>query len=141
MPSPPPPYSPNPGQQSMSAAMGGSPSLSGGAFATPQNSSSPRIGVLNQSPSGPTSSPSGAPSFPPPPPASGRDRSSSRSRDKRSVFGLSALTGRSRGGASSSDQSRSAIDSLRLQTTEALARTPGPLQTNAPLPTAGPSQP
>ncbi|OJD40513.1 protein lifeguard 2 [Diplodia corticola] len=139
MPSPPPPYSPNPGQQSMSAAMGASPSLSSGPFATPQNTSSPRIGVLNQSPSGSTTSPLGQPSFPPPPPTSTRDRSSSRNRDKRSVFGLSALTGRSRG-MGGAEQSRSAIDSLRLQTTEALARTPGPTQTHFQMPIAGPSQ-
>ncbi|KAK7544353.1 uncharacterized protein J3D65DRAFT_599002 [Phyllosticta citribraziliensis] len=141
LPSPPPPYSPNP-RNSLSQSVNPSPVLSGGAFPAPQASGS-RIGPLDQglpitgTPSVGTSGrprPVGAsgtltsspalPSaaFPPPPPRNGRDRSSSRPKERNPRFSFSAL--RSRGGPSEQPVSFNAIDSLQHQTTEALLRTP-----------------
>ena len=141
MPSPPPPYSPSVDQAPNLA----SPVMSSGAFApnraSPHNSfrdiSSPinpsnlvspvssishfdqqRLSVAShESPRGTT-----PPAFPPPPSRSGRDRSGSRNKPEgRSILsGLSALAGRNRSGESS--QAPNAIDSLRHNTSEALAR-------------------
>ncbi|KAF2137635.1 uncharacterized protein K452DRAFT_100020 [Aplosporella prunicola CBS 121167] len=163
MPTPPPPYTPNPSQgmaQSMSQAMQSSPQITAGPFANSQGLS-PQVGLSTHSPLAITSTgtspgfssrlehswtgsgatapnstpPAAAPSFPPPPPRQGRDRSLSRTRmDKgHSVFSLSALTSRNRGNDQSS--SSSAIDALHQQTTEALARAPA-----QPQQMAGPSQ-
>ncbi|KAK7529344.1 hypothetical protein BKA81DRAFT_326230 [Phyllosticta paracitricarpa] len=141
LPSPPPPYSPNP-RQSLSLSVNPSPVLSGGAFPAPQ-ASAPRTGLPDQGSSitgtlsvGPgghyrptgasealTSSPAlVSAAFPPPPPRNGRDRSSSRPKDRNPRFSFSAL--RNRGGPSEQSVSLNAIDSLQHQTTEALLRTP-----------------
>lgn len=142
MPSPPPPYSPGQGQ-SMSQTMGSSPHLSGNAF-TSSHSASPSeytpssgssIVVPQRTSSGydlsrpssvtvpnSASNATSPPSFPPPPPLATRDRSSSRSDKQHSIFSLSALTSRNR--ASEYSQAPSAIESLRINTTEALARAP-----------------
>ncbi|KAK8214119.1 hypothetical protein IWZ01DRAFT_498971 [Phyllosticta capitalensis] len=148
LPSPPPPYSPNP-RHSLSQSVNPSPVIPGGAFPTHQ-ASGPRTGIPDQGPSisGTTigagglyrtagsseaiaSSPAlASTAFPPPPPRNGRDRSSSRPKDRNSRFSFSAL--RNRGGSSEQVVSLNAIDSLQHQTSEALLRTPA-LNTGAIL--------
>ncbi|KAF2841963.1 hypothetical protein M501DRAFT_998185 [Patellaria atrata CBS 101060] len=157
LPSPPPPYSPPPHQQSMSQALQSSPHIQTGSFANNHTASpsalspdyagplsggritSPGSSAFDYSrvqPAGPSTSPNpvAAPSFPPPPPRSGRDRSVSRSRPEgqRSLFSLSALTSRNRGADPS--PAPSAIDTLRQHTTDALSRAPVQV-------TSGPSGP
>lgn len=141
MPSPPPPYSPSALQTQHNIS---SPIAGPGAFAANQPALQPsfrdiaspatssivspsamspmdqnRISVVSyDSPRGTT-----PPAFPPPPSRSGRDRSISRHRpDGRSLLsGLSALTSRNRSG--DQQPAPNAIDSLRLNTSEALLRT------------------
>ncbi|KAF2178391.1 hypothetical protein K469DRAFT_643155 [Zopfia rhizophila CBS 207.26] len=136
MPSPPPPYSPAQ-TQNISQAVGSSPHLSGNAF-PPQNppTSAHPSEYIPSAPSRPVSGfeynrpssivvPSSAtsitsnPQFPPPPPRNARDRSASRDKSH-SKFSLSAFRSRT------SDQSPapSAIESLRINTTEAISRAP-----------------
>ncbi|KAF2204534.1 hypothetical protein GQ43DRAFT_428899 [Delitschia confertaspora ATCC 74209] len=136
MPSPPPPYSPGRGQNLTQAARS-SPHLSSNAFTPPLN---PPTSVPSEyvpsAPSRPMSGfnsrptsmsiPASAtsvtsnPSFPPPPPRNARDRSSSRD-PSRSKFSLSALRLR----AGDHSPAPSAIESLRISTTEAISRAPG----------------
>ncbi|KAF2116337.1 hypothetical protein BDV96DRAFT_49738 [Lophiotrema nucula] len=132
MPSPPPPYSP--GQnQNLSQAARSSPHLSGSAF-TPPNIPIPPT-PSDYTPSGPSRPVSGYeysrptsilvpqsatsvtsnPQFPPPPPAGQR----SASRDK-SKFSLSAFRNRN----SDHSPAPSAIDALRINTSEAIQRAP-----------------
>ncbi|KAF2471845.1 uncharacterized protein BDR25DRAFT_260424 [Lindgomyces ingoldianus] len=138
MPSPPPPYSP--GQnQNLSQAVNSSPHMSGNSFAPPQNpptsaqpseyvpsaQSRPVSGFDYSRPSSmlvPTSATSvtSNPQFPPPPPRNGKERSVSRDKSH-SKFSLSAF--RNRG--SDHSPGPSAIESLRINTSEALSRPPG----------------
>lgn len=148
MPSPPPPYSPTP-SQSMSQAIGGSPSIATTSYVSTQ-SASPSTArseyppsatssaaslhrptasydygrQANISPASSVASPVATMSFPPPPPSNTRDRSASRTRGERSIFGLSALTSRNRN--SHQSEAPSAIETLRQNTSDALARAPGP---------------
>ncbi|KAF2654948.1 hypothetical protein K491DRAFT_693380 [Lophiostoma macrostomum CBS 122681] len=138
MPSPPPPYSP--GQpQSMSHAANSSPHMSSNAFTPPQHPptstpseyvpqppSRPVSQFVNSRPGSmviPTSatSVSSNPQFPPPPPRNGNERSGSR--DKHSKFSLSAF--RNRNVDRDHSPAPSAIESLRLTTSEAILRAPG----------------
>ncbi|KAF1952512.1 hypothetical protein CC80DRAFT_495310 [Byssothecium circinans] len=135
MPSPPPPYSP--GQsQSLSQNLNSSPHLSSNGFPanhpppppippsdyTPSPVSRPVSGFYNSRPGSvvmPTSATSATsnPQFPPPPP-SGSKRSASR--DKlTSKFSLSSFRNRHTDSAGPSN-----IDSLRLNTSEAIQRAP-----------------
>ncbi|KAF2020668.1 hypothetical protein BU24DRAFT_339311 [Aaosphaeria arxii CBS 175.79] len=139
MPSPPPPYSPAP-NQNLSHVVSNSPHMSSNAFTPPANP--PTIqpgGYVPSPPSRPTSSynissrpesmvvPSSATSitsnqqFPPPPPRNGSERTVSRDR-LHSKFSLSALRNRN------SDQSPAptAIESLRVNTSEAISATVSP---------------
>jgi hypothetical protein len=137
MPSPPPPYSP--GQtHTISQAVGASPHISSGAFPSHQNHplSAHPLEYVPSPPSRPNSGytsrptsmviPSSAasitsnPQFPPPPPTNAKNRSASR--DKlHSKFSLSNF--RSRG--SDHSPAPTAIDALRINTTEAIGRIPG----------------
>ncbi|KAF2276664.1 uncharacterized protein EI97DRAFT_458015 [Westerdykella ornata] len=133
MPSPPPPYSP--GQShSISQAVTSSPHLSGHAFPHAQNqpmsahgsdynpsrpvssftSSRPGSMVVPQSATSVTSNPQ----FPPPPPRPG-ERSASRDKSH-SKFSLSAFRNRN----SEASAGPSNIESLRVNTTEAISRAP-----------------
>lgn len=135
MPSPPPPYSPAQ-NQSMSQNLHSSPHLAANAFPanhpppppippseyTPSPSSRPVSGFYNSRP-GSMVIPSSATSatsnthFPPPPPANGKR---SVSRDKlTSKFSLSSFRNRNADGSSPSN-----IESLRLNTSEAIQRAP-----------------
>jgi hypothetical protein len=141
MPSPPPPYSPAQSQsqsQSMSRAANSSPHMSSNAFAPPQHPptstpseyvpqppSRPVSGFVNSRPVSmvmPTSATSviSNPQFPPPPPRNGTERSGSR--DKHSKFSLSAF--RNRNVDRDHSPVPSAIESLRLTTSEAIYRAP-----------------
>jgi hypothetical protein len=138
MPSPPPPYSP--GQNhTISQAVGSSPHISSGAFPSQQNHplSAHPLEYVPSPPSRPNSGytsrpismiiPSSAvsitsnPQFPPPPPPpNAKNRSASR--DKlHSKFSLSNF--RNRGPDHS--PTPTAIDALRINTTEAIGRMPG----------------
>lgn len=138
MPSPPPPYSP--GQnQNISQAVGTSPHLSGNAFPPPQNPptsahpsdyvpsapSRPVSGFASSSRPGslivPTSATSvtSNPQFPPPPPRNASERSASRDKSH-SKFSLSAFRNRN----SDHSPAPSAIESLRINTSEAISRAP-----------------
>lgn len=137
MPSPPPPYSP--GQNNnLSQAVGTPPHFPGNTFTPPQNppasahpaeyiptpASRPVSGFANSRP-GSMVVPSSATSvtsnvqFPPPPPSNPGQRSASR--DKlHSKFSLSAFRNRN----SDHSPTPSAIESLRINTSEALSRPP-----------------
>lgn len=145
MPSPPPPYSPSALQTQHNVA---SPIAGPGAFAANHSGLQPSFRDVTSPATSSIISPSGMssamspmdqnrisvvsydsprnttpPAFPPPPSRSGRDRSISRHRpDGRSLLsGLSALTSRNRSG--DQQPAPNAIDSLRLNTSEALLRT------------------
>jgi hypothetical protein len=155
MPSPPPPYSPNPSQPSINQTVRGSPAMSNNPFGAshgrsasgqagePSRGSPSSAGAYDQYRASPVIAqhqspvPAQAPSFPPPPPRNGRDRSSSRPKDRQhSLFSFSALTSRHRSGESSNQQQQqqpqpqqpqaTAIDSLRQNTSDVLSRAPGP---------------
>ncbi|ORY12808.1 hypothetical protein BCR34DRAFT_586894 [Clohesyomyces aquaticus] len=154
MPSPPPPYSP--GQpQSISQAVNSSPHLSGSSFSSPQNDptsahppeylpsppSRPVSGYTHSRPSSmlvPSSATSitSNPQFPPPPPRNGKERAVTRDKSH-SKFSLSAF--RSRG--SDHSPGPSAIESLRINTSDALSRppaSPGPRASQAIMANAFP---
>jgi hypothetical protein len=138
MPSPPPPYSP--GQnQNLSQAVNSSPHLSGNAFPPTQNPptsahpsdyvpsapSRPVSGFVASRPGSmivPTSATSitSNPQFPPPPPSNAPGRSASRDK-AHSKFSLSAFRNRN----ADHSPAPSAIESLRINTSEALSRAPG----------------
>ena len=131
MPSPPPPYSPGQSQATISQTVSTSPHLSGHAFPPPQNPptsahpteyipSRPVSGFVNSRPGSmifPQSATSvtSNPQFPPPPP----QRSGSRDKSH-SKFSLSAFRNRN----ADSSPAPSAIDSLRINTFDALSRAP-----------------
>jgi hypothetical protein len=144
LPSPPPPYSPPPGQsiarnlhrptssRSPSALQTSLPapsSLHVAEYASPASAVtviSPLSGRNRNDPPAPLN-------FPPPPSTSSRDRSTSRTRPEgRSRFNLSALT--SRGKSSDRSNTTKAIDSLQQSTSEALARAPGQWGSPSPQP-------
>jgi hypothetical protein len=131
MPSPPPPYSPGQNHTSLSQSVSTSPHLSGNAFPPPQNpptnahpseynpsrpvsgfaNSRPGSMVIPQSATSVTSNPQ----FPPPPP--GRSASRDKSHSK---FSLSAFRNRN----ADTSPGPSAIDALRINTTDAISRAP-----------------
>jgi hypothetical protein len=138
MPSPPPPYSPAQ-SQNLSQAVGTSPHLSGSTFTPSQH---PPTGAhpLEYVPSASSRTPSASmhhrpgsvgvpssatgiapnPHFPPPPPRKVGERSASR--DKlHSKFSLSAFRNRN----ADHSPAPSAIESLRINTSDALSRAPG----------------
>ncbi|KAF2001997.1 hypothetical protein P154DRAFT_521439 [Amniculicola lignicola CBS 123094] len=135
MPSPPPPYSPG---QGLSPAVGPSPHMSSTAFAAPQNqptsahpseyipsSSRPMSGFDYSRPTSmvmPTSAISTTSNhqFPPPPPRDGMGRSASRDKSH-SKFSLSSFRNRN----VDHSPAPSAIENLRINTSDALSRTPG----------------
>lgn len=140
MPSPPPPYSP--GQNhNISQAMSPSPHLSASAFTPPQNppSAPPSEYQLSAGSSRPTSGflsrpgsmvvPQSATSvtsnvqFPPPPPRNPGERSASRDKSH-SKFSLSAFRNRNSGERIGEVSNPSAIESLRINTSDAISRAP-----------------
>ncbi|KAH7135965.1 hypothetical protein B0J11DRAFT_175461 [Dendryphion nanum] len=132
MPSPPPPYSPAVGpSQNISQALSSSPHHSGNALSPPSSeyipsasSSRPVSSFVNSRP-GSMVVPSSATSitsnhqFPPPPPRNGSDRSISRDKSH-SKFSLSAFRNRN----ADHSPAPSAIESLRINTSEAISRMP-----------------
>ncbi|KAF1991872.1 hypothetical protein K402DRAFT_367264 [Aulographum hederae CBS 113979] len=144
MPSPPPPYSPSAttfAQASLAQPLhapvpsaSGQPSLSvphnstmspvhRSAVASPATGASYDYSRFGQIVPSSSPIPSSGPQFPPPPPRSGRDRSTSRTANERlhNKFSFAALTLRNRGGESAGPN---AIEALRINTSDAISRVP-----------------
>lgn len=131
MPSPPPPYSPGQSHTTISQTVSTSPHLSGHAFPPPQNPptsapqaeyipSRPVSGFVNSRPGSliiPQSATSvtSNPQFPPPPPQRSQSRDKSHSK-----FSLSAFRHRN----AEPSPGPSAIDALRINTSDAISRAP-----------------